>query len=197
MAVNINNIGEPQYANVVFVPLALAAGIENLIKSLVPLAIDRRQLLILLVEALQDINPPLAAALNTQTLEAIMAVIAADPDAVVVPVDKLPATVNEDGPASVSAARDASVTSQVNISFPAPPQGGGYVIAVNEQPLKRVEVYTGGGDWVNEAIQGVPEAAEVHVRVLYLTADGAMTNFGPLAKVEKVAKEAAAEAAKG
>ncbi|HID72545.1 TPA: hypothetical protein EYP38_01270, partial [Candidatus Micrarchaeota archaeon] len=70
--VNLTNVNVPSVANRAFVPLAIEAGIETVIASLVPLAKDKRTLLAELVGALAQTNPALAAALNMDTLDAIL-----------------------------------------------------------------------------------------------------------------------------
>ena len=69
---DIVNIGTPQVANRAFLPLAIEAGIEVVIQSIVTLAMDKKTLLIELVDALSISNPELAAALNMDTLDAIL-----------------------------------------------------------------------------------------------------------------------------
>ena len=78
---NLTNVGVPTVANKAFVALAVEAGIVDVIASIVTLAMDKRTLLEQLVDALDETNPPLAAALNLDTLDAILAYMAKLPKA--------------------------------------------------------------------------------------------------------------------
>lgn len=178
MALNIDNIGVPQVANPAIVALAVDAGIVPLIESLVPLAVDRVTLLIQIKEALgggaNPPNPELAAALNTQVLDAILGYMASLPGARVVPVDRVRTLLDQDGPASVSAARD--VGQQVNVSFPEPSGSfTGFEIYVNER--RWAETHSTAAGWVSAVIQNVPAGPQT-IRVCYVNADGQMSRFG-------------------
>lgn len=178
----IDNIGTPQFANRAFVPLALAAGIEAVIESFVPLATDKITLLLQVVEALQDSNKPLADALNTQTLDAILAYMSAKPDAEYVNADDLPAQLDEPGGTISSIGRDGGAPAQVNLGFSAPPSGYTYEIYINEQRAKAGNLAASGG-FVFEALFGVPTDSSFTVRVLFVNADGALTRFGNTATI--------------
>lgn len=180
MAVNIAYIGEPQVANPAIVALAVDAGIVTLIESLVPLATDRISLLIALKEALgggaNPPNPELAAALNTQVLDAILSYMASLPGARVVPVDRVRTLLDHDGPASVTALRDGGVPTQVNVTFNEIPSGyTAYELYVNERRWKTGNL-AGVEGWVNEALQGVAAGPQT-IRVCYVDANGAMSRF--------------------
>lgn len=178
---NIDNIGVPQVANRAFVPLAIEAGIEGVIQGLVGLAVDKRTLLIQLVETLGASNPALAAGLNLATLDAILAYISRKSAAPVVEVEKLPRLLDESGPASVSAGRDGGVPSQVNVTFSAPPAGYVGEIYLDGVFVKSSAAAPVGG-FVNDFIAGVAAGAHT-VRVLFRSAEGSQTRFGPIAPV--------------
>lgn len=179
--VNIRNLGTPSIANKAFVPLAIEAGIETVIASLVPLAMDKKTLLIRLVEALEASNPELAAALNMDTLDAILRYMARKAKSPVVAAADLPETVAEPGPESVTAARDGADQMQVNITFSEPPSGYMYAIYL-DGIFQKVGALAGSGGFVNEALQDVPDDGETHtIRVLYVTPEKAITLFGPVA----------------
>ncbi|HML21877.1 MAG TPA: hypothetical protein PKD09_09525 [Aggregatilinea sp.] len=180
---DITNIGVPQVANQAFVPLAIEAGIEQVIRSLVPLATDKQTLLISLKTALSGSNPGLAAALNMDTLDAVLKYITALPGSPIVLAAALPEMLNADGPASVAAARDSNVTTQVNISFPSAPEGYGYGIYLDGLFRKQGN-QAGTSGWVSESISDVPVDGQEHtIRVLYIKLDGgALTRFGPVAR---------------
>ena len=178
---NLTNVGVPTVANKAFVALAVEAGIVDVIASIVTLAMDKRTLLEQLVDALDETNPPLAAALNLDTLDAILAYMAKLPKAPVALTSELPEMVNENGPASVTAARDGSVPGQVNVTFSDRPAGYRYAIYL-DGVLQKVANLAGSGGFVNEAIQNV--AAGPHtVRVLFVTDEMAITRFGPIAEI--------------
>lgn len=178
---DIKNIGVPQVANRAFVALAVQAGIEATIESLVTLAMDKRALLIALKEALWEDNQPLAEALNIETLDAIVAYMERRGTGIVF-ANKLPDLLDEDGPASVSAARDAGTKTQVNVTFSEPPVGHTYEIYLDGVFQKAGEVAASGG-WVNDAVADIVDDKEERVvRVLFVDVDGNMTRFGPIAK---------------
>jgi len=181
--VNLTNVAVPSVANQAFVPLAVEAGIEAVIASLVPLAKDKRTLLVELVGALENTNPALAAALNMDTLDAILRFMASKAKAPVVLTRDLPETVHEAGPASVSAARDGGDPTQVNVTFSEPPAGYKYAIYV-DAVLSKVGSLAADSGWVNEAVTGVPDDGQAHtVRVLFITPENHITLFGPIAYV--------------
>ncbi|WP_119069198.1 hypothetical protein [Aggregatilinea lenta] len=180
---DITNLGVPQVANQAFVPLAIEAGIEDVIRSLVPLATDKQTLLVNLVAALSGSNPGLAAAMNMDTLDAVLKYVTAQPGSPILLASALPDMLDEDGPASVTAARDASEPGQVNVSFNAPPDGYSYRLYL-DGVFRRAGSQAGTGGWVSEALAGVAVDAHEHtVRVLYVRAGtGALTRFGPVAR---------------
>lgn len=180
MAMNIDNIGIPQVANPAIVALAIDAGIVPLIESLVPLATDRISLLIALKEALgggaNPPNPELAAALNTQVLDAILGYMSSLPGARVVPAERVRRVLDHSGPLSLVAARDINALGQVNVTFnEIPPGFTSYELYVNERFWK-AGTLPGVEGWVNEAIQDVPPGQQV-IRVCYVNADNQMSRF--------------------
>lgn len=174
--VDIRNVGTPQVANRAFVALAIEAGIETVIRSLVTLADDKINLLINLKRTLAGSNEPLAEALNMQTLDAILDYMALDGDAAVVPADRLPTLVDQAGPASVSAARDGGAATQVNVTYTQPPQDWTAEIYLDGVFVKHSTAEASGG-FVNDAIQGVDIGTHT-VRVLYRSPDGEISRFG-------------------
>ena len=110
-------------ANRGFVALAVEAGIIMTIETLVGLAMDKKTLLEQLVDALAGDNPPLAAALNYQTLDAILDYMAVLGDTGIVNAADLPALLDEDGPVSVTAGWDGgnSSSEQSNVTYSEPP----------------------------------------------------------------------------
>jgi hypothetical protein len=174
------NVGVPQVANRGFVALALEAGIETTIRSLVILAMDKITLLGALKDALQVENAPLADALNLQTLDAILTALAVlhGPNAAIVEANQLPELVSQAGPASVSAARDGGAPTQVNVTYTEPPATFTAEIYLDGVFVKHSTAVPGGG-FVNDFIANVPPGAHV-VRVLYRGAEGQITRFGPL-----------------
>lgn len=177
---NMTNVGVPQAANRAFVALAVEAGIEQTIQSLVVLAADLRSLLELLKDALANDNPELAEALNTGTLMAILDYMRRKGDAPVLMVKDLPTVIDADGPASVVAAWDGGVTGQVNITFAE--SGDGHTSY--EVYLDGVYQKTGSNEasagFINDSLADVPAGAHT-VRVLFVTNAGKLTRFGPVA----------------
>jgi hypothetical protein len=100
MAVNVRNVGEMQVAIPTFVAEAIKAGIAATIRSLVPLATDRRQLLLDLKAALEQSNKPLADALNFQTLEAILRYMELTGQGIVLG-SNIPDLLDADGPEAI------------------------------------------------------------------------------------------------
>lgn len=176
--VDIKNLGTPQVANRAFVALAIEAGIEETIQSIAGLGMDNKTLLIELKQALADSNPPLAEALNTQTLEAVLKYLATKPSAIV-PARDLPEMLDEDGPASVAAAWDGGVADQLNVTFSAPPEGYVAEIYVDGVYVKDSTASPVEG-WVNDNVR-VEQASTV--RVLFRDPEGRTTRFGMLANV--------------
>ncbi len=181
--VNVTNIGIPQVANRAFLPLAIEAGIESVIQSIVTLAMDKKTLLIRLVEALEDSNPELAAALNIDTLDAILAYMMSQAKTPVVFAGNLPMMLNEDGPASVTAARDGGDPTQVNVTFSDRPAGYKYAIYL-DGIFQHVGNLAATDGFVNEAIMGITPDGNPHtIRVLFVSPELATTRFGPIATI--------------
>lgn len=178
---NVHDIGAPMVVNRAFVPLAIEAGIEAVIKSLVTLGMSKRELLIQLVAALQDTNPALAAALNIDTLDAILRYMTSQAKTPIVLAADLPVMLNEAGPASVAAARDGGAPTQVNVTFSDRPQGYRYAI-YRDGVLAKIGDLAASDGFVNEAIQDVVADGQSHtVRVLFISAELGTTRFGPVA----------------
>lgn len=179
---NVTNIGTPSIANKAFVPLAIEAGIETVITSLIPLAMDKRSLLIALVGALESSNPALAAALNMDTLDAIIKFMAQRPKTPIALASDLPDTVTDSGPASVAAARDGGTLTQVNVTFSESANGHTKYGIYLDGIFQKVGNLAAAGGYINDAIQDVPADDQEHtIRVLYVTDDLAITLFGPVA----------------
>lgn len=178
--VDLLNVGVPQVANRAIVPLALDAGIEMTLASLVPLAMDHISLLEALKSALQPDNPALAAALNLPTLAAILEALNG-PLAAVVPADKLPEFLDQPGPPSVTARRDSGIPSQVNVTYTKPPVQFTAEIYLDGRLVKHSDANATAG-FVNDSIADVPAGSHT-IRVLYRSSIGQITRFGPLAHI--------------
>jgi hypothetical protein len=186
------NIGTATVASRGFLPLAVEAGICTTIKSLISgLAVDARSLLLSLKGALAGSNAPLAAALNLDNLSGIIAYMQRAGEGIMpasgLPVCNLPVLLDEDGPASVAAARDGGTATQVNITIPESASGyTEYEIYLDGVYVKTGSVAASGG-WINDNIQGVASDGEDHtVRVLFVDTDAEtgeerQTRFGPVA----------------
>jgi hypothetical protein len=174
-------VGDMQVANRAFVALAVEAGIESVIKSLVPLAKDMNDLIMLIRSTLVQTNPALAMAINVQTLHAIVDYMERKGDSPVIRAERLPLLLDEDGPASTSAARDAGAASQVNITFSAPPAEYKAEIYLDGVFMKISEAAATDG-WVNDYLSDVPEGSHT-IRVLYRDPKGNITRFGQVVTV--------------
>jgi len=97
---NLTNVGTPQVAVPTYVAEAISAGIDVTIRSLVHLATDRRTLLEELVTALEPYNAPLAASLNTDTLDAILRYMEASGGGLVLG-NNIPDLLDADGPEAI------------------------------------------------------------------------------------------------
>lgn len=176
---NINNLGQPTVQARAFVLLAIEAGIAETIKSLVPLATTKLELVVALKNALEGSNLPLALALNVDNLDAILDYMALTGTSPV--VNKPPTFLDEAGPASVSAARDGGVSTQVNITFSAPQAGYTAEIYLDGVYMKDSTATPVEG-WVNDSLSGVAAGSHT-IRVLYRNDKGALTAFGPVAVI--------------
>lgn len=179
------NIGTPTVSARGFVPLAVEAGIVPVITSLLSgLSIDVRTLLLGIKSELADTNPELSQALNIDNLAAILTYAEKVGGLYVtsaLPEVNAPEMIDEDGPISVSAARDGGTPTQVNISFSEYPVGYKYEIYLDGVYQKTGEVDPVEG-WVNELLSGVTEDGQNHtIRVLFLDEVGGQTRFGPIA----------------
>jgi hypothetical protein len=174
---------QQQVVNRAFVALAIEAGIETVIRSLVGLATTKQQLLLKLKLALADSNPPLAAALGLGTLEAILKYMGSKAAASAVVLEEdLPELLDQAGPASVSAGRDGGVNTQVNITFNEAPNGFIPELYLDGVYIRDSEVVPASG-WVNDALSNVALGSHT-IRVLYRrVVDGHQTRFGPVAQV--------------
>ncbi|MFP4322645.1 MAG: hypothetical protein ACLFTK_09340 [Anaerolineales bacterium] len=185
----LDNIYDSHIAARGFVPLAIEAGIETVIRSVTPLARDETSLLLALKTALWESNRPLADALSIPTLRAIMKHLAARENASVMLADDLPTLLDQDGPATVNAARDGSVPTQVNVSYIAPPTEtidaeevawtGEIYVAGNFAKHSTVAAVDG---WCHDLVQHVGPGA-VTIRVCYRSPRGEITQFGPIVEI--------------
>lgn len=185
------NIGQTTISSAGFVPLAIEAGIEAVINSILSgLAMDRRSLVIAVKDALKDSNPELAAAINTDNLQAVIEFISLSTGTLYM-TNELPKTVDVAGPASVTATRDGGVTTQVNITFSAPPTVEGSDptawwdarILLDGVPVKTLTNIDGTSGFVNTFIENVTAGGHT-IRVLYVDpATGDQGLFGQLASV--------------
>lgn len=100
MAIDIKNVGTRQVVEATFLAQAVDAGIITTIKSLVNLAADEITLLIHLKTVLAEDNPPLAEALNLDTLRAILR-YAVTVDRGLGYADSIPDLLDANGPAAV------------------------------------------------------------------------------------------------
>lgn len=175
MTINITNLGMPQVANRAFVALAIEAGIEAVIRSLVGLAVDKYTLLVGLKQALEVPNKPLADALNFQTLDAIMDYISTKSGSAIVNANQLPSLLDADGPVSIAAAWQEGVPGQVNVTFNAPPEGWTSEIYLDGVFYKH-STEAGTEGWVNDSLQSVPAGAHT-IRVLYRDGSGNISRF--------------------
>ncbi len=176
-----SEILEEQVVNDAFVPLAIEAGIETVIKSLLTLATTKRQLLILVKAALAVSNPPLAKALGIQTLEAILKYMQKRAAGIVMGED-IPELLDEDGPASVTVARDGTVNTQVNVTFNKP--ANGYTPRIYlDGVFQKNSTVTPSGQFMNDSLANIPAGAH-QIRVLFRRdSDGAQTRFGPIGTI--------------
>lgn len=183
------NIGTATIASRGFLPLAVEAGITDTIKSLIcGLAINAKTLLLDLKAALASSNEPLAAALNTDNLAGIIDYMERAGDGIMpassLPACNLPTLLDENGPASVSAARDGGTATQINITFSEPPTGYEYEIYL-DGVYQKTNDNAGSGGWVNDLLSGIAEDESSHtIRILYLSADAEQTRFGQIATFE-------------
>lgn len=175
------DLTRPSIASKAFVPLAIEAGLPNLIKSKLPLALSDIGLLKALKADLVSTNFPLAEALTVETLNAVLDYMQTI-DNTVVKATELPEVLNQDGPASVSAARDGGVTTQINITFTAQPSGFDYEIYMDSLFQKKGSNAPSAG-FTSDTLSGVAAGSHT-IRVLYVRqSDDALTRFGPIANI--------------
>jgi hypothetical protein len=188
-AVNLTGYGQPMVVNKAFVPLAIEAGIEATLTSLIRYGMTEKELVIAVKTELMQPDPAtgepynaeLAAAWNQATQKAVLNFLQLKHKTPFVTADSLPVTVPEAGPAMVSAARDQTVVTQVNVSFSQPPEGYQYAIYF-DGILAKVGNEAPDSGWVNEALADIADDSLSHtIRVLFVTPDLALTLFGPVA----------------
>ena len=179
---SIKNIGSPQIANRGFVPLAVEAGIVPVIESFVGLATDKKTLLIEVVKALKNDNKELSESLNYQTMDAILLYMESL-DAGVVEARDLPVLLDEDGPVSVTAGWEGgdAGSEQINVTYTEPPIDYTAEIYLDGIYAKHSTVAAVGG-FCNDSVTNVTVSIET-VRVLFRSADGSQSHFGPIAEI--------------
>jgi hypothetical protein len=178
------NIGTATVAGRGFLPLAVEAGVCEVVDSLLSgLAMDIHTLTIELKNALAENNLPLAAALNIDTVAAIIGymnnVVGSAMPTSALPEVNLPTLLDEDGPASVAAGWNAEPGGQLNITFNEPPAGYTAEIYVDGVFAKHSTI-EGAGGWANDALLSAP-AGTTTIRVLFRDPDDEQTRFGMIA----------------
>jgi hypothetical protein len=182
---NVTNISQSSVASRGFLPLAIEAGIEAVVESIVSgLALDITSLTIATIEAIEGTNKPLSEALRIDTMSAIVDYMYRSGSGIQavsgLPTPSLPILVNTAGPVSVSAAFDGGTPTQVNITFSESPDAyTDYEIYLDGVYQKTGNNVPAGG-FVNDSISDVAAGAHT-IRVLYLTTDEEQTLFGPVA----------------
>jgi len=197
----LNNIGTPQVANRALLPLAIEAGLLDLVRYLVPIAVDKRTLLERIIEALEQAvagNPhpclnmtvfqevlemirpgDVYNAINVDTLDRLLEIVNENPKAPVMEVKALPKMALVGSPPIVKAGRDRQKPTQVNVVFSAPPADAKYEIYLDLQLALIGNKDPDEDGYVYERLL-VPEDGKRHsVRVLFNLPENRMTPFGP------------------
>ena len=169
-------IGQPTIVNSVFVPLAISAGLPNVIEGLVLVGVPLSLLLEQVTSAVQANNPTLADALNNDTLRAVLDYMAISGSSVRLGFN-LPQTLNMDGPVFGSPPyRDGNNPSQVNLSISEAPEGFVVDVYIYEVRKKTSNVTPSGG-YLYDSISGVDGGTQV-IRAIYRRlSDGALSRF--------------------
>lgn len=178
----ITNIGTPSIVNPGIIPLAIEAGIETTIRSLIGLGKDRRTLLIELKEALWESNQALSVALDSAVLDGILNYLADTGRPVALRSQDLPKMVNQDGPAGTWV---SYADGTLSVTWTTPPTGWTSDIYVDGVLVKHSDVTDDVDGNADDTVTGLSLSAGDHtVRVLYRRSeDGAMSRFGVVATV--------------
>jgi hypothetical protein len=176
-------IGQPTVVNSAFVPLAIQAGLPAVIEGLVPVGLPFAVLLEQVTAVVQPNNPILAAALNNDTLKAVLDYMLLTGSVVRLGM-MLPPMLNMDGPQFLASPyRDPNDAGQVNMSIGVPPEGFEVDIYLWETRKKTSNVAPLNGV-LYESVSGVPIGTQV-IRALYRrVSDGALSRFGADASVD-------------
>lgn len=183
--VNLKNFGRPSVINIAFVPLAIEAGIEATIRSLVPLATDDKSLLIALKDALEPSNPTLAEALRPDTLGLLVRYIAQKDAGSVASLNDVPETLNADGPAATFAGRTGDT---ISVTWTGPPADHTSLILLDGVIVHHSAAQDDGDGTADDSFVYAGLSNDAHtIRVLYKrTEDGAITRLGPVATIDAV-----------
>jgi len=179
---NSQYIGQPTVVNSAFVPLAIKAGLPAVIEGLVLVGLPFSVLLEQVTQAIEANNPSLAAALNNDTLRAVLDYMAVNGSSVRLGF-ALPQTLDMAGPIFGSAPyRDNGNTAQVNLSISAPPEG--FVVDIYLwETRKKTSTVTPSGGYLYDSISGVDGGTQV-IRAIYRrVSDGALSRFSDDASV--------------
>lgn len=140
----IQNIGVPQVANRAIIPLVFQSGIAEMVVDLVPIAVDKVTLLMMITrelekafaglpphpaldmnvfaEVLNYIEPgQVYSAINMDVLDRVLETISDNPLSPVMLASRLPGITLTPGPAEVFAGRDPNDPSIVRVTFTEPP----------------------------------------------------------------------------
>ena len=181
----LDNLSRPSVINTAFVPLAIEAGIEATIRSLVPLATDDKTLLIALKDALEGSNPELAAALRPDTLVLLLRYIANQNDGSVAIFEDVPETLDQDGPAATFASRNGDT---ISVTWTEPPTDFNSLILLDGVVVRYSEEQDNGDGTADDSFVFAGLSNDAHtIRVLYKRIeDGAITRLGPVANIAAI-----------
>lgn len=170
----------PQIGGRGFLPLAISLGVIDIIKELIPLALDDVDLAYKLHERIPD---PYKDAIGLDFVNRLIEYIQrTEETSPVMWVKDLPTLLDESGPASITATRDTVQRRKVIVSFNDPPEGYGYEVYLDSVYQQSLFVESTSG--ITKIAIGPVElnTGDHTVRVLYTTPEGAQTLFGPSAQ---------------
>ena len=172
----MKDFSQPTVVSDVFVLLALDAGVGNVIKRLMGIGKPVNILIQEVYDEMLPIAPEIAGALNYDTFRAVVDYMTSIGEPVVLGFS-LPQLLDEDGPANVTAVRNAQDPTKLRVTFDAPPNGYRAKLIVDGQTVKLSDV---GDVTVDVGLD------KLKVRVVYQKKDTrGLSRFSQMVTVKK------------
>lgn len=166
-----------------FVPLAVEAGIDYTIKTVVNGSpMELVDLVIALRSALWDVNRPLAEGINQASLTAILDYYAQTGEVVAIATNRLPSMIDQDGPGE---SFWVGYTNPIlTCTWAEPPEGWDSLIAVDNIPLKLSKARSEGDGTSDDSLSIALGTGTHTVRVCYRRQiDGALSRLSVIREI--------------